>query len=193
MLSQRGTQPAVAAPDGAGAAMERYAAGDDAAFGELYDLLTPRLLGYLSRRTHNVDAAEDLLQQTFLHLHRARSSFIPGSDVWPWVLAIARRLVIDRARAAQREGKLASEANLEGAGVAADEILEAKQLALRFEDELARLPESQRVAFSLVKRRGLSLAAAAGVLAITVGAVKVRVHRAHTALLAVLAPSKEEP
>jgi len=110
-----------------------------------------------------------------------------------WVLAIARRLVIDRARAAQRESKLASEADLEGAGVSADEILEAKQLALRFEDELARLPESQRVAFSLVKRRGLSLAAAAGVLAITVGAVKVRVHRAHTALLAVLAPSKEEP
>jgi RNA polymerase sigma-70 factor (ECF subfamily) len=183
---------AKAPPDAAGAAMERYASGEEAAFGELYDLLTPRLMGYLLRRTRNLDVTEDLLQQTFLHVHRARSSFIAGSDVWPWALAIARRLVIDRVRIVQRDDKLASESEAGGLAVAADDLLEAKQLGLRLEGELARLPESQRVAFSLVKRHGLSLAAAAAMLATTVGAVKVRVHRAHVALRAALDPGNDD-
>ena len=175
--------------DAAGAAMERYAAGEDAAFGELYDLLVPRLHPYLLRRTRgDADLADDLLQQTLLHVHRARSSFIPGADVWPWVFAIARRLAIDSVRAAIRENRLAAGERQASGGVAgADEMVDAKRLALRFESELAALPESQRAAYSLVKRRGLSLAAAAQALAITVGALKVPVHRAERALRGALA------
>ena len=169
--------------------MERYAAGDEAAFGELYDLLLPRVYPYLLRRTRNPDRAQDLLQQTLLHVHRARSSFIPGADVWPWVFAIARRLLIDSVRAAQRDSELARQAEALGAvadAAGSEDVFEAKQLALRLEGELAGLPESQRVAFTLVKRRGLSLAAAAAALAISVGALKVRIHRAHLALRAAL-------
>ncbi|HEX6837804.1 MAG TPA: RNA polymerase sigma factor [Polyangia bacterium] len=174
--------------------MERYAAGDDAVFGELYDLLVPRLYPYLLRRIRNPDRAQDLLQQTLLHLHRARSSFIAGADVWPWVFAIARRLLIDSVRSAHRESELAREAEALGAADAtgADDLVEAKELALRLESELAGLPESQRVAFALVRRRGLSLAAAAEALAISVGALKVRIHRAHLALRAALDKTKEE-
>src|ERR1700690_175500 len=49
-------------------AMERYAAGNEAAFAELYDLIAPRLYGYLLRKTRNQSAAEDLLQQTMLRI-----------------------------------------------------------------------------------------------------------------------------
>ena len=38
------------------------------------------------------------MQQTFLQMHRARGSFIPGAPVMPWALAIAKRLMIDSAR-----------------------------------------------------------------------------------------------
>ncbi|HEY1958535.1 MAG TPA: sigma factor [Polyangiaceae bacterium] len=51
----------------ASAAMDRYASGDDAAFGEIYDRLAPRLLGFLYRQTTDRARAEDLVQQTFLH------------------------------------------------------------------------------------------------------------------------------
>ncbi|HEY4156902.1 MAG TPA: sigma factor, partial [Polyangiaceae bacterium] len=68
-------------------AMERYAAGDDAAFALLYDSLAPRILGYLARRTRDRADAEDILQQTMLHVHRSREAFIPGSEVAPWAFA----------------------------------------------------------------------------------------------------------
>ena len=63
----------------ADAAMERYAAGD--AFVLVYDELAPRLFGFLLRKSRNAARAEHLLQQTFLRIHRARSRFIPGSEV----------------------------------------------------------------------------------------------------------------
>src|SRR4051812_41474393 len=72
-------------------AMERYAEGDDAAFALVYDALAERLLAFLRRRLGSMSRAEDLLQQTFLRMHRARGSFVSGSAVLPWAFAIARR------------------------------------------------------------------------------------------------------
>src|SRR5262249_37946699 len=93
-------------PGGADAAMERYARGDEAAFAELYDAIAPRLLRFLCGATRDAFAAEDLMQQTLLHVHRARGTFIAGSPVMPWALAIARRLMTDRARRRQVERRL---------------------------------------------------------------------------------------
>jgi RNA polymerase sigma-70 factor, ECF subfamily len=76
--------------DGADAAMERYARGDEAAFADVYDAIAPRLLDFLRKATRDPFAAEDLMQQTLLHMHRARGSFIPGAPVMPWARAIAR-------------------------------------------------------------------------------------------------------
>ena len=90
----------------ANAAMERYARGDEAAFAELYDAIAPRLLRFLCGATRDAFAAEDLMQQTLLHVHRARGTFIAGSPVMPWALAIARRLMTDRARRRQVERRL---------------------------------------------------------------------------------------
>jgi RNA polymerase sigma-70 factor (ECF subfamily) len=177
------------------AAMDRYAAGDDAAFGQLYDLLAPRLYGYLLRQTRDANQAEDLVQQTLLHIHRARGTFIPGADVMPWAFAIARRLLIDGIRRARREVLVAHEETGESAvdGAApADALVEAQELASRIQRELARLPETQRVAFELIKQEGLSFAEAAQVLGTTVSAVKLRAHRAYEALRAVIGDAIEE-
>jgi RNA polymerase sigma-70 factor (ECF subfamily) len=53
-----------------------------------------------------------------------------------------------------------------------------RELAAQIERVLARLPQSQRVAFELIKNEGLSVAEAAQVLGTTVAAVKLRAHRA---------------
>ena len=83
--------------------MERYAAGDDAAFPSVYDAVAPRLYGYLLRQTRDRARAEDLLQQTMLHIPRARVRFIAGAEVMPWAFAIARRLLLDWLRRNRRE------------------------------------------------------------------------------------------
>jgi RNA polymerase sigma-70 factor (ECF subfamily) len=168
--------------------MARYAAGDEGAFAVVYDDLAPRLYGFLVRQTGDAARAEDLVQQTFLQMHRARGSFVPGAEVLPWAFAIARRLLIDGFRRGRREVLDGEDAREESAapGPTADELVQAQELANRIRKELARLPEAQRVAFELVKEEGLSLAEAAQVLGTTVAAVKLRAHRAYEALRAVL-------
>ena len=185
------TNPGV---DGADAAMERYSNGDNAAFAELYDAIAPRLLGFLRKATRDGVATEDLMQQTFLQIHRARGSFIPGAPVMPWALAIAKRLMIDSARrhrlelglfvqAPADDGRMTSEPT---ATVAADDVLDARRLERRVQRRLDALPETQRTAYQLVKQEGLSLKRAAEVLGTSVTAVKLRTHRAYQALRAVL-------
>src|SRR5690606_34642609 len=80
------------------AAMDRYAQGEDAAFSELYDAIAPRLYAFILRKVRNTERAEDLVQQTLLKLHCARSRYVPGSCVSPWAFAILRRLHVDQER-----------------------------------------------------------------------------------------------
>ena len=178
----------------ANAAMERYAAGDDAAFSELYDALAPRLLAFLARQTRDDSRAEDLLQQTMLQIHCARGRFIQGAEVLPWAFAIARRLLIDSFR--RRKHEVASGSDPAGDVTSShqpvDERLHAMRMAADVERELARLPEAQRVAFELVKKDGLSMKEAAQVLGTTVTAIKLRAHRAYVALREALGDSFEQ-
>jgi RNA polymerase sigma-70 factor, ECF subfamily len=168
----------------ANAAMERYAAGDDSAFSELYDVLAPKLYRYLLRQTRDVVAAEDLLQQTMLKIHCTRGRFFAGAAVIPWAYAIARRLFIDSHRQRKRESARNEAHSLEEPVVpdGVEDLLEAKRLALEVEREVARLPEAQRVVFELMKKDDLSIREIAEVLGTTANAVKLRAHRAHVAL-----------
>jgi RNA polymerase sigma-70 factor, ECF subfamily len=120
--------------------------------------------------------------------------FMVGGQVTPWAFAIARRLAIDAARGERRQRVDRSESCSEqrdptSADARADDLLDAWRLASRLERQLNRLPESQREAFELVRLEGLSLFEAARVLGTTVGAVKLRLHRAYLALRAVLGPA----
>jgi RNA polymerase sigma-70 factor (ECF subfamily) len=180
-----------ALPSPADLAMDRYARGEDAAFAELYDLLAPRLLRHLTRQTRSDARAEDIVQKTFLRIHRARGRFLPGAAVVPWAMAIARRLLIDeiRSRSSERLARsLDDDPYLEPAdeSPSATDLVAAQELSRRIQRELAKLPASQREAFELVKQDELSLAEAAAVLGTTVTAVKLRAHRAYLALRAAL-------
>ena len=164
-------------------AMARYAGGEDAAFGELYELAAPRLHAFLARRTRGDAArAEDLLQQTFLKVHVARSRFVAGSPFMPWAFAIARRLLIDGHRLSHRE--LALDPQVEEPvppstrrGPAPDASCESKELVAICARAFRSLPAPQRDAFELIRWDGLSTAEAASTLGTTANAVKLRVHR----------------
>jgi RNA polymerase sigma-70 factor (ECF subfamily) len=72
--------------------MAAYQQGDIGAFEGLYRALRPRLQGYLSMLARSHSLADDLLQETFLQIHRSRRTYLPGRPVVPWVFAIARHV-----------------------------------------------------------------------------------------------------
>jgi RNA polymerase sigma-70 factor (ECF subfamily) len=171
--------------DGEDRAMERYLEGEEA-FADLYRALAPPLLTCLRSYTPDEASAEDLLQLTFLTIHRCRARFIRGSALRPWALAIARRLAIDLQRRKEIEARYLTGDEPSSGPDRADDLLHAHQLRLRLESGLHDLPPSQRVALELIRGEGLSLAQAAVRLGVSVNAVKVRTHRAHRALLRML-------
>lgn len=174
--------------------MDRHAEGDEAAFGEVYDLLAPRLYRFFLRQTGDAARAEDLVQQTLLQMHAARREYVRGSDVLPWAFCIGRRLLIDSRRRSKKELLFetaaqdadALEARVERYSLPEDLAI-TKELAAHAEAELEKMPESQRAAYMLVRQEGLSVAQAAEVLGTTATAIKLRAHRAYEALRDALA------
>ncbi len=168
----------------ADAAMERYAQGDDAAFADLYRLLGPELDRFAMGLTRHRARAEDLVQQTFLQLHRARGRFRAGSHVAPWALVIARRLVLDDLRRLRREGPLPEHDRADHE--TPEDLAAARELRATAVQALDRLPAAQRQAYELVREEGLSVVEAAAAAGTSVGALKVRAFRAYEALRAAL-------
>jgi RNA polymerase sigma-70 factor (ECF subfamily) len=166
--------------------MQRYASGDDAAFGDLYDELTPRLYRFIMRIVRDRGRAEDLVQQTMLQMHCARGSFIVGSKVLPWAFAIIRRLFLDQRRRRQidllglddEDAFLQQQSNHPGP----EESAQSRELGRLVQRELSRLSPSQRAAVELVYYGQMSHAEAAEALGVTVASIKLRVHRAGHAM-----------
>ena len=128
------------------------------------------------------------MQQTFLNMHRARGRFEPGADPCRGRSRSRAGLFLDSNRRGKR-GVIARDDDDERSmfdcsalDARQDELVDGATLAVVIDAALADLPENQRSAFELIKRDGLSVAEAAGVLGTTLGAVKLRAHRAYQAL-----------
>lgn len=183
--------------------MARYVDGDASAFRELYAVVAPKLYGYLVKMARSRAVADDLLQQTFLKVHRARSAYVRGADPIPWIYAIAHRTFIDDVRKNQRAKVSVGDTDdlpeiaADLAGDPADRKDEPRadpELLASTLDALAGLPEQQREAVVLTKLEGKSVAEAAEIAGTSVGAMKVRAHRGYEALRKLLggkAPAKE--
>jgi len=192
MLTPRMTTGAPAL-DGA---MARFAAGEDAALAEVYDFGSPAVFTFLLRLCGERPLAEDLTQETFLRIHRARGLYRAGAPVLPWAFTIARRLFLDNVRSRHAEVSISMESDSE-AGVfdrherdsespSAEDLLADAELAQAVDEALARIPEAQASAFRLLKGEGLSVAEVAAVMGTSKGSVKLRAHRAYLALRALL-------
>ena len=98
-------EPAPVSP-AAGTSLSRlmagYQAGDAACFDALYAALAPGLRRYLSALTRDAARAEDLLQETFLRMHKVRHTYDPARPVEPWAFAIARHVFLMAHRRARR-------------------------------------------------------------------------------------------
>lgn len=180
--------------------MARYQDGDANAFRELYALVAPRLLGYLMKMARDKAVAEDLLQQTFLKVHRARGAYVRGADPLPWIYSIAHRTFIDEVRKGKRAVVRVADdevpevpAGLDGESADRRDERIDPELAREALDALAQLPEQQREAVVLTKLDGKSVAEAAEIAGTSVGAMKVRAHRGYEALRKLLGGKRAAP
>ncbi len=122
--------------------MERYVNGDGAAFDEIFRRYERRAFTYFSRRTGSPDRSQDLYQELFLRVHRARHAYDAQRAFAPWFFQIAHRLLIDDARRAYRshEVPLDDPAHHAAPGDAPAEMAERDQLSRL----LANLSEDER-------------------------------------------------
>ena len=108
----------------------------------------------------------------------------------PWAIAIARRLVIDEyRRSRRREGWTGGDVPdvPDPAAESGYQRVSTAQISARLEQELGRLPVTQRQAFELMRLDGLTLVEAAAASGTTVPALKSRSHRAYESLRAAFA------
>ncbi|WP_034385643.1 sigma-70 family RNA polymerase sigma factor [Herbidospora cretacea] len=143
----------------------------------------PDVRRFLARLTDR-ETAEDLVQETFLRVLASLPRFAGRSSARTWLLAIARRVVVDRYRAASARPKVADVADWQttaerrqpGTPAGLDEWVALADL-------LAHVPGERREAFVLTQVIGVPYAEAARLLGCPVGTVRSRVARARTQLL----------
>jgi RNA polymerase sigma-70 factor (ECF subfamily) len=145
------------------------------------DRLSPLLRRFFLGLDFDVNAADDLVQDTWLRLHRALHTYRHGAPALPWIYAIARHTRLDdlRKRVRVRRAEVAMDTLPE---VPWEPPVENESVDLR--PLLAELPESQREALMMTKVQGLSLEEAARATNSSVGSVKQKVFRAYEKLRA---------
>jgi RNA polymerase sigma factor (sigma-70 family) len=173
--------------------MARAQEGDRIAYRRLLEEITPYLRSLVARHAALSGEAEDAVQDILLALHAVRHSYDPGRPFGPWLVAIARRRIVDRLRSrgrlAANETVLGPEHETIAAGGPNFYMLLSGRRRLR--DALARLPARQRDAVRLLKLRELSLKEASAETGMSVTALKVASHRGLRALRAMLGKRTE--
>ncbi len=157
--------------------MERLQQGDPDACRLLLDDIGPAITRFLRTRVA-IDEVEDVYQEVFMALFQARHTYEAGRPLEPWLFAIARNVAADHsrrrwARAGWEELTADLPDRAEGDSPAPPPDIETL---------LTRLPPAQREAFAMLKPDGMTVEAAAGRAGVSVGALKVRAHRAYKAL-----------
>ena len=156
----------------------RVADGDDAAFGELYDLLSSRVFGLILRVLVDRAQSEEVLQEVFLEVWQSAGAFAPNRGQGrSWVLTIAHRRAVDRVRSAQAAGDRDVRAGLRDLHTPAapvDEQVEIRIESRRVARALQALPEAQREALTLAYFGGYSQSEIAALTATPLGTIKTR-------------------
>lgn len=157
--------------------MRQVRGGGTAALATLFERHHARVYGYCLRMTGNRSTAEDLVQDVFMKMLKYKATFKDDSELVPWMFGIARnaclghlrRRALDRAPAATDVEQVAE--------AAAEEPQDERQSEL-VRRALLRLPAERREVLVLSRYEYKSYDEIAQVLDCSVGAVKVRVHRA---------------
>ncbi len=175
-------------------------AGDEASFELLLRKYRTPLVSYLGRMTGDPAAAEDLAQEVFLRIYRARSQYEPSAKFTTWVFRIATNLALNALRDGRYrnlEVSIHDENRDEGGGRAleipdgrpvAEQHLIARDRAVLIRRAVEELPEKQRAAVLLHKYEEMDYGQIAQILNCSESALKSLLFRAYETLRVKLAP-----
>jgi RNA polymerase sigma-70 factor (ECF subfamily) len=187
-----------ATPDPGVGWMLRYQRGDERAFDQIVETYSPRVFALLTRFLGPNEAREDLVQEVFLRVIRARAEYRPEARFSTWLYRIVFNLSVNESerrrpgRSLDAERDDVREAWEDAATPAPGTELERADVVALVRDAVASLPERQRMALVLAKYDGLAYDEVASVLGTSEKAVKSMIHRAREALRALLSPYLEE-
>jgi RNA polymerase sigma-70 factor (ECF subfamily) len=151
----------------------RIAAGDANAFEALYHRYVRSVFGLALRRLGDRMGAEDAVQETFAAIWRSARTYRPERGPGaPWLYAIARNAIVDRARDRQEPPGEAPDAA--SPGPSPEERAEAAYVSWRVHRALSGLPQNERDVLELAYYGGLSQSEVADFLGIPLGTVKTR-------------------
>ncbi len=176
-----------------------YRGGDEEAFATLVRRFQDRVLGLAYRYLGDRNAAEDLAQEAFLRVYRAKDRYEPRAKFSTWLYRIVVNLCLNELR--WRKGRKAvalavstetsSNLNIDTEDEEAPDpvrALEERELAEKIREIIAELPENQRIAILLNKYEGLSYQEVAEAMETSVMAVKSLLTRARVKIKERLVP-----
>ena len=156
-----------------GELIQRVGSGDAGAFELLYRRYARPVFGLALRRLGDRMAAEEAVQETFASLWRSARTYKPERGPGaPWLYAVARNAIVDRARnKSDATSEVPDTASLE---LGPDERAEASFVSWRVHRALEDLPRTERDVIELAYWGGLSQREVADFLGIPLGTVKTR-------------------
>ena len=150
---------------------------------QIWELFGAKLRSFLLQRVSDEQVAADLLQETFMRIHKRLDSLDDRQRITSWVFRIARNLVVDHYRA-QARATAAVAADLE---THADEEENLNELVMGWLPQMiAHLPEAYREAVELYELKGVSQQEIANQLGISLSGAKSRVQRGRAQLKSLL-------
>jgi RNA polymerase sigma-70 factor (ECF subfamily) len=168
--------------------MLAYAAGDAAAFDALYARHKGGAYRYILRHCGHAGVADELFQDVWMNVIRARASYAPSAKFTTWLYRIAHNRLIDHWRASGRMELVPGGSDDDDddpldaiPGACSDEPevrAAAREVSARLRAALSMLPSAQREAFLLQQEGGLELAEIAAITGVGVETVKSRLRYA---------------
>jgi RNA polymerase sigma-70 factor (ECF subfamily) len=173
--------------------MERLQRGHDAALNDLMERHAPGVFHFLCRMLGNEDDANDLAQETFVRVFRARASYRPAQRFSTWLFTIAANLARNHLRWRTRHPNVSLDAEagpaeqtlaetLVNPGASPEEQTLAAERAAAVRRAVNELPADLREAIVLCEWEELSVAEAATVAQTTPKAIESRLYRARQIL-----------
>ena len=170
---------AIVLPEPIGPMLARIAAGDQAAFAELYDAVAPRMLGLIRRVLVDHAQSEEVAQEVFLEIWQTAARFDSTKGAaMTWIMTMAHRRAIDRIRASQSGRDRDVKIGIRDLGTPYDNVAETVETTIeneRVRAAMTQLTELQRQAVTLAYYGGLSQSEVAETLSIPLGTVKTRI------------------
>jgi RNA polymerase sigma-70 factor, ECF subfamily len=173
-------------------------AGDESSFELLLQRYRMPVINFLFRIVRDTATAEDLAQEVFIRVYRARESYAPSAKFTTWLFRIASNLALNRIRDSRHQqmevsldapvGEDESAMELPAREPRVDQMMLERDRVQLIRGAVESLPEKQRIAVLLHKYEEMDYVEIAKVLDCSEAALKSLLFRAYETLRVQLAP-----